>query len=381
MRTSISFFICILICTKLLGQVDTKRMRFDINPYVQAVTENSATIMLCTSQEAVVSVLLQDSLHNKRTVLNSTNGLINAGDKLHKVKVKGLKPGLTYTYSVMARQLMQMTPYFTYYGDTIYSKKYTFTTRTTQTDTARFIVMSDLHGQSEKLEQHITDQTLRPDFYVFNGDITDNFQQEKDLVERILKPAVELFATDIPFYYTRGNHETRGYYSRRLFNYIETPGGKPYFVLTQGPVHLIMLDVGEDKTDDNKYYYGLADFDAYRKEQTIWLKKQVESEAFKNAKYKIVCTHIPFFGYENAEPIEKKAYEMWGPILEKAGIDLMIAGHTHEFFWFPKERSPANYPVLITDNNQRAEIVITKNGIDIKVRNREGSKEKLIRVK
>ena len=41
------------------------------------------------------------------------------------------------------------------------------------------------------------------------------------------------------------------------------------------------------------YYYGLADYDRYRLEELEWLKKEVKSDAFRNAKHRIVIVHMP----------------------------------------------------------------------------------------
>ncbi|TRX71240.1 metallophosphoesterase [Carboxylicivirga sp. M1479] len=355
-----------LITINSYAQVDTDRMKFKHKPYVQAVTNHSASILFATTQQAVASVFISEQGADGQTITNSTHGLVNAGDKLHTLDLKNLKEGTTYTYRAIARQLMQLTPYYTYYGDTIYSDTYRFTTRSSISDTTRFIVMADIHGDTKKLQAHIN-TSFQPDFYLFNGDVINDFHREEDFTECILKPSIELFAAEKPFYYCRGNHETRGFFARRLFDYIDTPSGKPYYTISQGPLLIIVMDVGEDKPDDNRYYYGLANFDAYRQEQSEWLKDVVKSDAFKKAKYKIVCSHIPFLGLETAYPVDKKVYAMWGPILEKAKIDLMISGHTHEYFWYTKEKSPAKYPVLITDNKQRAEVLVNENGISIKV--------------
>lgn len=359
----ISFLLTVVNC---IAQVDVERMSFENKPYVQAVTSHSASILFSTSQPAVASVFISEENEDGQVVTNSTHGLVNAGNLLHNVKLGKLKQGTTYTYQAIARQLVQLTPYYTYYGDTIYSDTHSFTTRSSDADSARFIVMADIHGNTKKFESHLNN-TFQPDFYVLNGDIINDFHREEDFTECILRLAIDRFAAEKPFYYCRGNHETRGYYARRLFDYIDTPNGKPYYTISCGSTLIIVMDVGEDKPDDNRYYYGLAAFESYRQEQTEWLKDLVKSDEFNGAKCRIVCSHIPFFGSETASPIEKKAFDYWGSILNKAGINLMISGHMHEYFWFPRGEKQALYPVLITDNNQRSEIQVTSNSISIKV--------------
>ena len=47
---------------------------------------------------------------------------------------------------------------------------------------------------------------------------------------------------------------------------------KYYYSFNHGPVHIIVLDTGEDKADSHPVYAGLADFDKYRDSQAEWLK-------------------------------------------------------------------------------------------------------------
>lgn len=59
----------------------------------------------------------------------------------------------------------------------------------------------------------------------------------------------------------RGNHETRGSFARQLKDYFFYPEGNYYTAFTRGPVRFVMMDSGEDKTDDNWEYSGLVSFD------------------------------------------------------------------------------------------------------------------------
>jgi len=368
MRTSF-YLLSLLFCSFIASaqEVDTRYMQMDKMPYIQAVTSESATVFFGTDQEAVPAIYVGEDINFLEKVENSTDGLINAGGKWHRIQLSDLKPNTKYYYKANARQILQFTPYYTYYGDTINSKVHAFKTRSLESDTTRLIVFNDMHGNNEKLSKHISNQTFTPDFYIYNGDMVNDLQSEDDLFKEMLNAATRLFAADIPFYYARGNHETRGYFARRFYDYIGTPNDKPYYSITEGALHILMMDVGEDKTDDNRYYYGLADFAKYRRKQLEWLKKEIKTQAFKQAKYKILCVHIPFFKEENPDEPEADAYNLWADILKDAGIDLMISAHTHEYFYYPKETSPLGFPVIIPDNNQRTEVVVTNAGIEVKV--------------
>ena len=39
------------------------------------------------------------------------------------------------------------------------------------------------------------------------------------------------------------------------------------------------------------------------------------------------------------------------PVLNTAGIDLMLSGHTHKYYFRESEPDKANFPILVNDNN------------------------------
>jgi len=112
-----------------------------------------------------------------------------------------------------------------------------------------------------------------------------------------------------------------------------------------------MLDCGEDKPDNNKNYFGLADYDNYRTKEAEWLKGVVNSKEFKKAKYKIVCLHMPI--KLNAGTDSEGGHGMYdcsikfAPILNKAGIDLMLSGHTHKYEIIKPGKDTNKFPVVV----------------------------------
>lgn len=54
--------------------------------------------------------------------------------------------------------------------------------------------------------------------------------------------AVRLFASEIPMYYARGNHETRGVFATEIQRYFSPCQEHLYYAFRQGPVYCIVLD-------------------------------------------------------------------------------------------------------------------------------------------
>ena len=53
-----------------------------------------------------------------------------------------------------------------------------------------------------------------------------------------------------------------------------------------------MLDGCEDKPDNDPRYYGMGDWNEYRRQQAEWLKGVVNSDEFRAAPVRIVLMHM-----------------------------------------------------------------------------------------
>ncbi len=174
-----------------------------------------------------------------------------------------------------------------------------------------------------------------------------NFQtDENQLVNHLINPLTNLFAANTPFIFSRGNHEARGKFARQLNKYFDGGEDRYYYSFQHGPVYAIVLDSGEDKADEVVVYGGIVNFDAYRLEQAEWLEKEVQKKEFRKAKYKLVFSHIPLYNSGEGHGTVH-CRKVWGPILNKAKINLLISGHTHKYGIHPAVQGQHNYPIVI----------------------------------
>jgi hypothetical protein len=360
--------LCLLASVALSAQ-STEPLRITHGPWLQNVTENGATVCFTTNLPAVPGVLLTSRGSLPDTLIrNSTDGMIDAGGTLHKVRISGLEPGKPYSYKVNPVEILKMKPYQGYFGDNIKSKEYKFTTQNNIKKTTRFLVVNDIHTNGKRLSQHLTaGDAASQDLVFFNGDMLDVFEHEDQLLNVIIDTSVRCFATTVPFVFIRGNHETRGILSRKLKGYLDYPQDRYYYSFDQGPVHFIILDCGEDKSDDDPAYYGLADYDRYRATQLEWLKEEVKSEAFRNATYRIYLIHMPVHAGDGSSHSLLFLSDHFGPVIKEAGGDLMIAAHTHRHLWLPEKLSGLGMPLLINGNLNRIEAEAGEQSLKIKV--------------
>ena len=128
----------------------------------------------------------------------------------------------------------------------------------------------------------------------------------------------------------------------------------------------VVLDSGEDKPDSDIEYGGTAAYDAYREKMAAWLKEATQSEEFRSAPVKIALLHIPF---ENTAgwygPNELKRLLM--PLLNEAGIDVMLSGHNHRYSYLEKGDADNEFPILVNSNNDRVKVRATKEEIVMEV--------------
>lgn len=319
---------------------------FATAPYLQNLTDQEVTLCIITGVESLVWVELSDENENSRKVFNKKDGFIDVGKGLVKFKIEGLKANTKYTYRLIIKEIDSFEPYKLEYGETYHTDNYTFQTRNPQADSMSCVVFNDIHDRPNSFKDLLQWNKKPFDFAFLNGDMFDYQTDEQQLIDHLIEPCTALFASETPFILSRGNHETRGKYARQIKDYFAYPKDKYYFTFQEGPVFFIVLDTGEDKPDDAPVYADIVDFDAYREEQKEWLENQVfNSDAYKNAKYKVVLMHIPTY-HSGDWHGTLHCRKLFSPLFEKHAIDIVIAGHTHRYGVHPPEEEHS-YPIII----------------------------------
>ena len=317
--------------------------------------------------------------------IHSQAGMIDVNPGVQKVILTGLEPGTRYFYRVASREVKLHEAYKVIYGDTLFSNVYSFTTPSSITQQFSFLAFNDIHSKPEFVSK-VVSREKDFSFVMLNGDILGDINSEDDISKYMLIPLSNYFASSKPFFLTRGNHETRGNGARSLGKYIDTPNGKYYYSFFYGNACFIVLDCGEDKPDDNREYFGLADFDNYRMDEAEWLALELQKPEFKNAKYKIVCSHMPL----TLQPLAKNASghgmrdcsEKFAPLLSNAGIDLLLCGHTHQFSVIQPQKGVTSFPVIVggapvsgknLEKTTYTLVEVDKSGIHCSLKKADGS--------
>ena len=138
-------------------------------------------------------------------------------------------------------------------------------------------------------------------------------------------------AAKVPYYLVAGNHDYDGYYDdlkpQQYYRY--TTNKVAYRHWSYGNAAFIALDPNEN------FPIGIRP----GSKQYDWFYKQLGSEMWNRATWRFVLLHQPPFsqgwaGYEG----DKVIRDLLEPLIEPAGIDFILSGHTHDY-----ERLTKNY--------------------------------------
>ncbi len=336
-------------------------------PYLVAPTETSAVIVWATDTPCHSKVLYgQDALDREATPVE--HGMLPVGT-VHSVELRNLSPGQTYQYRVVSTRVVRLKPYYPDKGLTTESAIHSFETFDRGAVATAFSVVTDTHEDVKRIDDLMAlidwDET---DFLVHTGDAFDEIESENQVFERWIDPITKPLEGSKPLIYARGNHETRGSYARKLFQYVPIEEGRYYYARDDGPVHLIVVDTGEDKPDDTNVYAGLNDFQAFRREEFLWLEGHAkQSRRMAEAPFRVVVMHQPVLGEMDGEA------ERWNDWANDAKIDLVITGHKHRFSRTNAGDRENDYTILTIGLDQVANVRAAESEIKVAVTARDGT--------
>lgn len=342
-------------------------------PVLQNAAETSIGVAFAVSADASgwVEYSTSPKLAGAKRAYSGAHGLMTVDDRVALVRLRGLRPATRYYYRVGADRIEYKGGYkMKNLGPEVDPKVHSFTTLGAGAK-GSFCVINDTHDRKEAVGPVLAAlKKLKPAVVVWNGDASNTSETIDAAIGIFLRPHPDHpgYAADTPYMFLNGNHDYRGRFNRRLgelMMYREPTERAPEFeelgrnfVQRLGDVALIGLDTGEDKLDTNPKFAGIFRMKEYRELQTRWLAKAVETPAVKTARYRVAFCHIPLFdprpdenpgdlapadtapGYKRDWAAwQRTCAKMWGPIFEKAGVELLVCGHQHRFRYNPGDKS------------------------------------------
>ena len=301
---------------------------FFTTPIVYAVGKNYQ-IMVPVKSETLMWVKI-----GNRTFYDESNGVLRSDCTTHRVTVPMGILDAARKYTVCYRVVKNRKPYFPEVGDV---EEYESVFRPVEREPICLYHIADAHNAVEKPVAAGGFFGDRLDLLVLNGDIPNHsgdisyFNTVHEIASRITKG-------EIPVVFSRGNHDMRGIYAERFWEYTPTEQGNTYYTFRLGALWGVVLDCGEDKSDDHPEYGGTICCHAFRERQTAFLKSLIANSKNEydaaGVKYRVVVVHNPFTETFDAPfDIEQEEFGRWTQLLrEHIKPCVMLSGHVHRCY-------------------------------------------------
>jgi hypothetical protein len=287
-----------------------------------------------------------------------------------RFRFTGLKPGAAYQYLVRFRNRFN--------GAEASTPAYRFEAFDPHAAAVRFAVFNDLHHQDRTLAALMA--FVKPEDYQFSillGDVLEAHPDEQEMFRAFRAYLPLINASEKPFLFVRGNHDVRQSFANRLSYLFDLPNlsvAQPWgddqwqYSLDCGPIWFVAMDTGEDgsttDTDPRTAYKQPEFWQEFRRKQADWLKKLLATNPAPTATWRIFLGHIPLYNLVWDSPSSR---DLWEPILRGTKLDLMLAGHDHQWRLLPKkEGSRPPWPVLIGGGPSMAEGTVMLAAADAK---------------
>lgn len=267
-----------------------------------------------------------------KTYYDHSNGIIRSSTRMHRVHVPMNALNAAGSYTVTYRKIIDRKPYFAETEEPA-SATYAFRPVPNEGD-IHIYHLSDTHGHFEHSAAAASYYGDALDLLILNGDVPDHSGKVEnfDLIFRLCEAVTHGERTCL---FSRGNHDTRGFYAENIADFTPTQNGRSYFSFRIGSLWGLVLDCGEDKPDTNAEYGHTVCCHAFREEENEYLEKLLAQPSTEYAadgvKYRLVVSHNPI-SFTDKPPfdIEQPLYHAWLSLLDKtAKPQLMLAGHLH----------------------------------------------------
>ncbi|MBX3158497.1 MAG: metallophosphoesterase [Deltaproteobacteria bacterium] len=273
-------------------------------PYLQQVTATGALVGLVASPHALfVDVTLPDgtSVTSAPAEIEETRTEPAQGRRQMWAKLDGLEPDTTYCYTLGNTS-----------GDL--SERIGFRTAPAADDTRPIRILAVGDSGSGDGEQHLLFEQMKSvpwEMMIHTGDIaydTGTLAQFEDHVFGVYGAVLR----HLPLFPSPGNHDYKqldGAAYRDVFN-LPGDSGERWYSYDWGRIHFAALDTNSDYTT-----------------QAAWLDADL---AATDLPWRIVYLHAPPYSSGN-HGSDTRLRAALAPVLEKHGVQLVLAGHDHDY--------------------------------------------------
>ena len=369
MKKFLLFLLGVTLCLNGLAQgVHT-------GPWVSEARTDRVTILWTSEVPGMAYVELSDG-----TKVWETFAGRRVFHRLHSVRIDGLAPGAEVRYRVCGQNLEDdsnaRNPKFGDFYEGAWHSVRTFDPKASE---CRFSVFNDIHMRTQWYESLAAQvDSASTDFLFLNGDIVSAGNYDLDTYTRFTLSPLGNLPAGIPVLFGRGNHEGRGNNVELMADVFPNEDPAPfYYTFRQGPVAFIVFDAGETGKSRAILYSGKDVYEDYLFEQIEWAEKAVKERWFRKAPVKVCLLHVPMIDHE-----DKTDYllQRWlnvhiVPLLNKAGVDLMIGADLHEFMYCEPGTMGNDFPIIVNNEARRLDFTYSHGYMTLRTFHPNGTME------
>ena len=349
-------FLLLVAALTLLFPVMTGAQGIQAGPWVTDASDSTLTILWTSEVPGTAWVELGDG----RALYEVFAGR-RIFRRLHSIRVNGLQRGQTVRYRVCGENIQDDSnardPKF---GDSYAGEWHSVRTLDSGAPSCRFSVFNDIHmktGRFSKLAAQVDSSAT--DFLFLNGDIVSAGNYGLDTLVHYAVEPMGTLPGGLPLFFARGNHEGRGNNPMLVADVFPHADPAPfYYTFRQGPVAFVVFDAGETHEHRSKRYAGAAVYEDYLSDQISWAAKALQEPAFQTAPVKICLIHVPMIDHPDKTDylLQRWLNIHMVPMLNEAGIDLMIGADLHEFMLCEAGTMGNRFPILVNDDVRRLDV-------------------------
>ena len=344
-------------------------------PWVTESREDRVTICWLSEKPGMAYVELSDG-----TKVWETFAGRRIFKRLHAVQIHGLTPGTELSYRVCGQELVDdsnaRNPQF---GETYEGAWQRVRTFDLEAKTCRFSIFNDIHMQLAEYGALAAQvDAAATDFLFLNGDIVSAGNYVADTLVRYELEPLGTLPASLPVLFARGNHEGRGNNPQLVAEVFPNDDPAPfYYTFRHGPVAFIVFDAGETGRKRSILYNGAPVYEDYLNEQIEWAREAMQEPLFSSAPVKICLAHVPMIDHPNKEDylLQRWVNVHFVPMLDEAGVDLMIGADLHEFMYYEPGTMGNPFPILVNDDVRRLNCSYESGKLTLTMFNEAGESE------
>lgn len=370
------YVLLLVAAMALLFPVFTKAQGIQAGPWITDASDSTLTILWTSKVPGTAWVELEEG----RTVYDLFAGR-RIFRRLHSIRVNGLERGAVVRYRICGENIKDDTnardPKF---GDSYAGEWHSVKMLDSQAPACRFSVFNDIHiktGKYRKLAAQVDSSAT--DFLFLNGDIISAGNYVLDTLVHYAVEPMGTLPSGLPLFFARGNHEGRGNNPMLVADVFPHADPAPFFyTFRQGPVAFIVFDAGETHEHRSMNYAGAAVYEDYLNQQIAWAGKALQESAFQSAPVKVCLIHVPMIDHPDKTDylLQRWLNVHMVPMLNQAGISLMIGADLHEFMLCEPGTMGNDFPILVNDDVRRLDFHCNPDHrIHIRIFTADGTKE------